>query len=483
MKVRVPINGRPSPEVQWMKNGTLVEANERISFEQDDTSATMLVRNCSRGDVGTYCIKIRNYMGFDEASFPVNVTDRPGSVSNKPQVLDVTDSSCVVTWSPSSDDGGSPILEYIVEECEKVAGRWKLAGSTTFNRITVTGLKKNSQYAFRVKARNVYGTSEESQASDWARIKMTSCQNFDYDKFGGNDNDEDVDHDLDKLNATDKNVGNNVEFRGQFGMMHRVIEKSTDRNYLVRFSMSTSAEKLLMRREVDITNLLTHQHQSLHHRHQCGIIYLHDAFETDGEIAFVYEFLSGPDLITKLLNVGHTEVRIINYMRQICQAVAFMHVNDIVNLDIRPETIFFTTSKSENLKLTNFGTSQKLDPDRSVRVVYPSISFCPPELLTFEPVSFYSDVWNLGVLAYLLVSGTQLFESAELDEAYNRITSHDEVAFNEDTWTDVSNYCQNWISRCLRREPVKRMSMVEALAHPWLNVRSTFLSFLFYDFI
>lgn len=74
VKVRVPLNGRPTPEVVWMREGVPILSSDRISFEQDELSATLTIANCTRADVGLYQIKAKNYIGSDEATFFVYVT-------------------------------------------------------------------------------------------------------------------------------------------------------------------------------------------------------------------------------------------------------------------------------------------------------------------------------------------------------------------------------------------------------------------------
>lgn len=75
MKVRVPISGRPSPKVEWHRgDGGMVQESERVSFEQDEHSVTMCVKDCCREDAGTYEVKIHNSMASDQASFKVTIT-------------------------------------------------------------------------------------------------------------------------------------------------------------------------------------------------------------------------------------------------------------------------------------------------------------------------------------------------------------------------------------------------------------------------
>ena len=60
------------------------------------------------------------------------------------------------------------------------------------------------------------------------------------------------------------------------------------------------------------------------------------------------------------------------------------------------------TSKSSNVKLIDFGLSAKLDPDQVVKVSTATAEFCAPEVANHEPVGFYSDMWSIGVLTYVL---------------------------------------------------------------------------------
>jgi len=130
----------------------------------------------------------------------------------------------------------------------------------------------------------------------------------------------------------------------------------------------------------------------------------------------------------------------------------------------------FLTSKSTDLKLLNFGIAQRVDPNRTVRILFNSIEYCSPEILTFAPVSFSSDMWSLGVLAHILLSGISPFLGKTTDETYLNITEGKGVSFSAPVWANVSNSAKNWIGRLVVKDVKKRMSVTEALAHPWLNV-------------
>ena len=155
--------------------------------------------------------------------------------------------------------------------------------------------------------------------------------------------------------------------------MHRAVEKETNRSWLVRFVKCTVVEKMMIRQEIEILSDLNHP----------NILRLYDAYELDGEVAYVFELwvlymdpclhlhnpfqqlvnmskvlscligvlwflfffrISGCDLLSKMVSHSkplHSEINCIKYMRQICQAVSHMHKHNVVNVDIRVSIVIF----------------------------------------------------------------------------------------------------------------------------------------------
>lgn len=130
--------------------------------------------------------------------------------------------------------------------------------------------------------------------------------------------------------------------------------------------------------------------------------------------------MSGGELFEKAADENNrmSEKEAIHYMRQICEGVKFMHENNVVHLDLKvrllckcvlgcvsllqPENVMFTTKRSEDLKLIDFGLSARLDPKDVVKVTTGTAEFAAPEIVNQDPVGFYSDMWAVGVLAYVL---------------------------------------------------------------------------------
>lgn len=77
-------------------------------------------------------------------------------------------------------------------------------------------------------------------------------------------------------------------------------------------------------------------------------------------------------------------------------------VNSFHNSLLQPENIICETSKSTNIKLIDFGLATKLNPAEIAKVTTATAEFAAPEIAEIEPVGFYTDMWAVGVLAYVL---------------------------------------------------------------------------------
>lgn len=97
-----------------------------------------------------------------------------------------------------------------------------------------------------------------------------------------------------------------------------------------------------------------------------------------------------------------TERDCILFVRQICEGVDYMHSQSIVHLDLKPENIMCHTRQSHEIKIIDFGLAQQLDKDTPMRVLFGTPEFIPPEIINYEPISYLSDMWSIGVICYVL---------------------------------------------------------------------------------
>ncbi|KIH55342.1 hypothetical protein ANCDUO_14501, partial [Ancylostoma duodenale] len=150
--------------------------------------------------------------------------------------------------------------------------------------------------------------------------------------------------------------------------------------------------------------------------------------------------VSGGELFEKILEddslMSEEEVR--DYMHQILLGVQHMHKNQIVHLDLKPENILLKSKKSTEVKIIDFGLARKLDPKKSVKLLFGTPEFCAPEVVNYQPVGLGTDMWTVGVITYVLLSGLSPFLGDTDEDTLANVSAAD-WDFDDPSWDDVSD--------------------------------------------
>ncbi|XP_075379025.1 myosin light chain kinase, smooth muscle-like [Mycteria americana] len=248
---------------------------------------------------------------------------------------------------------------------------------------------------------------------------------------------------------------------GKFGMVYRLQEKATGKIRAGKyFRTRTAKEKQAAWAEVELMNLL---------HHPCLVQCL-AAFQGPAELVMVMEYVAGGELFERIVDddFEHTEPSSTQYMRQILEGLQFMHGQAIVHLDLKPENIVCISPSSHRLKIIDFGLARKLAPGIPVKVLHGTPEFMAPEVVAFEPVDFSTDMWSIGVICYILLSGESPFQGDNDMETLSNITAA-QWDFEEETFSDISQQAKDFISQLLQKDPRRRLSSAGALLHPWLQ--------------
>lgn len=156
----IPIEASPKPTAKWAINGKEIEPSDRIDMAVYNNKVSFDVTSALRTDTGRYTLTLTNDLGSFSASAQVNVLDKPGPPQPPLDVSCVTKESARLSWKTPLDDGGSPILHYIVEKMDVSRGTWSDAGMATITSHDITRLIHRKEYYFRIKAVNAIGESE-----------------------------------------------------------------------------------------------------------------------------------------------------------------------------------------------------------------------------------------------------------------------------------------------------------------------------------
>ena len=127
-----------------------------------------------------------------------------------------------------------------------------------------------------------------------------------------------------------------------------------------------------------------------------------------------------------------------------------------------------TTSKSTSVKIIDFGLATKLDPNELVKISTGTAEFAAPEIVEREAVGFYTDMWAVGVLAYVLLSGLSPFAGASDIDTLKNVKACD-WSFDEEAFKNVSEEGKDFIRKLLVKKKETRLTAHECLMHSWLT--------------
>ncbi|XP_060154143.1 myosin light chain kinase, smooth muscle isoform X8 [Globicephala melas] len=450
----------------WMKFRKQIQESEHIKVENSENVSKLTIRAARQEHCGCYTLLVENRLGSRQAQVNLTVVDKPDPPAGTPCASDIRSSSLTLSWYGSSYDGGSAVQSYSVEIWDSADKKWKELATCRSTSFNIHDLLPDREYKFRVRAINVYGTSEPSQESELT-VVGEKPEEEPKDEVEVSDDDEkepEVDYRTVVVN-TDQKVSDfyDIEERlgsGKFGQVFRLVEKKTGKIWAGKFFKAYSAkEKENIRQEISIMNCLHHP----------KLVQCVDAFEEKANIVMVLEIVSGGELFERIIDEDFelTERECIKYMRQISEGVEYIHKQGIVHLDLKPENIMCVNKTGTRIKLIDFGLARRLENAGSLKVLFGTPEFVAPEVINYEPIGYATDMWSIGVICYILVSGLSPFMGDNDNETLANVTSAT-WDFDDEAFDEISDDAKDFISSLLKKDMKNRLDCTQCLQHTWL---------------
>lgn len=462
VNIKIPFVGKPDPVITWQKGQDLIDSNGHYQVIVTRSFTSLVFPSgVEKKDAGFYIVCAKNRFGIDQQTVELDVADVPDPPRGV-KASDISRDSVTLNWVAPANDGGSRVISYIIEKCPTTAERWQRVAQSRDTHYTVINLFGGTSYQFRVIAENKFGQSAPSETSGPVMTKEDKSRVLLYDREV-----DDTGHvPRSKAQHSDsKNLHNKYAIaeelsRGQFGIVHRCVDICSEKTYMAKFVKVRGADQALVKKEITILNLAKHT----------NFLLLHESFESPEDLVMISEFISGVDIFERLSTADFelTEREIVNYIRQICSALEFLHNQSYGHFDIRPENIVYTTRTSSNVKIIELGQCRHLTPGDQIKIQYTTAEYAAPEIHQCDMVSTVTDMWSVGVLAYVLLSGLNPF-SAETNQQMIDNISNAAHSYEDESFKQASVESLDFTDRLITKERKHRMTAAEALEHPWLT--------------
>ncbi|KAL1790923.1 serine serine/threonine-protein kinase D1 isoform X2 [Sigmodon hispidus] len=255
---------------------------------------------------------------------------------------------------------------------------------------------------------------------------------------------------------------------GQFGIVYGGKHRKTGRDVAIKIidklRFPTKQESQL-RNEVAIL-------QNLHHP---GVVNLECMFETPERVFVVMEKLHG-DMLEMILSSekGRLPEHITKFLiTQILVALRHLHFKNIVHCDLKPENVLLASADPfPQVKLCDFGFARIIGEKSFRRSVVGTPAYLAPEVLRNKGYNRSLDMWSVGVIIYVSLSGTFPFNE---DEDIHDQIQNAAFMYPPNPWKEISHEAIDLINNLLQVKMRKRYSVDKTLSHPWLQDYQTWL--------
>lgn len=202
-----------------------------------------------------------------------------------------------------------------------------------------------------------------------------------------------------------------------------------------------------------------------------NVIHLYDVCEDSFGVHLILELCFGGELFDRIVGQArYNEAGAAAVVRQIAKGLEALHGANIVHRDLKPENCLFL-NKNENspLKIMDFGLSSFEDYANPVVGLFGSIDYVSPEALSRDnKITTKTDIWSLGVILYILLSGYPPF-FAPSNRQKQQMILNGQFSFDEKTWKNISSSAKQLISSLLEVDPNMRPTAQEIVEHPWVR--------------
>ncbi|XP_035984095.1 striated muscle preferentially expressed protein kinase isoform X4 [Fundulus heteroclitus] len=434
--------------VTWKRRGVAL-INKPGMYEMgmpDDDQHTLRIQRVRNSDIGQLVVTASNQFGSDLCTLQLAMAVPPKFESIMEDVdVQIGETSClavVVEGKPDPD-----ILWFKDDLLLSESSHFTFVYDDPEYSLVILSAKQEHSGVYTCTARNVAGS-----VSCKAELTVHT------DRKAAAEPAEDEGTILRKMRRlTDyydvhKEIG-----RGAFSYVKRVTLKTEKIDLAAKFISARGKRKDLALREMDLLSELDNSQ----------ILYFHDAFEKKNKVVLITELCQEEMLERMAKKTTVMEKLIRSFVQQILEGLRYLHERSIAHLDIKPENILMASAGSDHIRICDFGNSIKLETSEEYYCKYGTPEYVAPEIVNQTPISTATDIWPVGVITYLCLTGVSPF-AGENDRATALNIRNYNVAFEEGMFSDLCKEAKGFVIKLLVVDSL-RPNAIECLRHPWFK--------------
>ncbi|XP_069192329.1 calcium/calmodulin-dependent protein kinase type 1 isoform X1 [Procambarus clarkii] len=200
-----------------------------------------------------------------------------------------------------------------------------------------------------------------------------------------------------------------------------------------------------------------------------NIVQLLDTYEDSEHVYLIIELVTGGELFDRIVEKGsYTEKDAADLIRQVLEAVDYMHDQGVVHRDLKPENLlYFSQDEESKIMISDFGLS-KMEDSGIMATACGTPGYVAPEVLAQKPYGKAVDVWSIGVIAYILLCGYPPFYDENDANLFAQILKG-EFEFDSPYWDEISDSAKDFIRQLMCVDVEKRYTCKQSLGHPWIS--------------
>ncbi|XP_013777029.1 serine/threonine-protein kinase H1 homolog [Limulus polyphemus] len=248
--------------------------------------------------------------------------------------------------------------------------------------------------------------------------------------------------------------------KGSFSRVIRVEHRITKQPYAIKL-IEAPEGKEVFEAELSVLRRVNHP----------NVIRLVEVFESNDKIYMVMELATGGNLLDRIEAHGYfVESDAIQVLKMMLCGVSYLHSLGITHRDLKPDNLlYYHPGNDSRIMITDFGFASTRKPNGNVfmHTVCGTPQYIAPEIVSRQPYTCAVDMWAVGVITFILLSGTFPFD-AKQDAVILKLVLKGSYSLSSEVWEEVSDKAKDFVRVLLLCDPQQRLTAVQALKHPWI---------------